>query len=186
LMLARAAWIAVVTLTMSLIVASILAKIALLHVPCPTARCTTGQLHPASLRTLEDLGLSLDTFAVYTVAIDVIFAVVWCAAAVLIFWRRSYDLMACGASGRLMDFFSGIRPPAPLEVFPELSEREREILDLKAQGRKYPEIAAELYLSPKTVRNYVSNILHKLQIADRAEAPAKPGSARMGLSDERD
>lgn len=152
-MLARAAWIAVATLAVSLFVAGILAKFALLHVPCPTARCTTGQLHPASLRTLEDLGLSLDAFAVYTVSIDVIFAVVvWCAVAVLIFWRRSYDLMGLFVSLALLTFGTGTF------VF---------ILEAFA------------------VRNHVSNILHKLQIADRAEAPAKPGSARMGLSDER-
>jgi DNA-binding NarL/FixJ family response regulator len=81
---------------------------------------------------------------------------------------------------RLMDFFSDARPSAPPEVFPELSEREREILDLIAQGRKNPEIAAELYLSPKTVRNHVSNILHKLQAADRAEAIIRAREAGLG------
>ena len=81
---------------------------------------------------------------------------------------------------RLMDFFSGARLSAPPEVFPELSEREREILDLIAQGHKNPEIAADLYLSPKTVRNHVSNILHKLQVADRAEAIIRAREAGLG------
>ena len=81
---------------------------------------------------------------------------------------------------RLMDFFSSSRLSAPPEIFPELSEHEREILDLIAQGYKNPEIAAELYLSPKTVRNHVSNILHKLQVADRAEAIIRAREAGLG------
>jgi DNA-binding NarL/FixJ family response regulator len=81
---------------------------------------------------------------------------------------------------RLMDFFSSSRLSAPPEIFPELSEREREIVDLIAQGYKNPEIAADLYLSPKTVRNHVSNILHKLQVADRAEAIIRAREAGLG------
>jgi DNA-binding NarL/FixJ family response regulator len=79
-----------------------------------------------------------------------------------------------------MDFFSGASPSVPPEAFPELSEREVEILDLIAQGRKNPDIAADLYLSPKTVRNHVSNILHKLQVADRAEAIIRAREAGLG------
>lgn len=81
---------------------------------------------------------------------------------------------------RLMDFFSDLRPSAPPEIFPELSEREREILNLIAQGHKNPEIASCLYLSPKTVRNHVSNILHKLQVADRTEAIIRAREAGLG------
>ena len=50
-------------------------------------------------------------------------------------------------------------------VFPELTAREREILDLIAQGRSNADITRRLVLSPKTVRNHVSNILTKLQVA---------------------
>ena len=71
---------------------------------------------------------------------------------------------------RLMDYFANIRPAAPPQVFPELSDREREILALIAQGHRNAEIAERLYLSPKTVRNHVTNILDKLQVADRAQA----------------
>ena len=71
---------------------------------------------------------------------------------------------------RMMDYFAHMRPAAIPQVFPELSEREREILALIAQGHKNAEIAERLYLSPKTVRNHVTNILDKLQVADRAQA----------------
>jgi DNA-binding NarL/FixJ family response regulator len=73
-------------------------------------------------------------------------------------------------AARLIDYFASIRPAAPPQVFPELSDREREILALIAQGHKNAEIAERLYLSPKTVRNHVTNILDKLQVADRAQA----------------
>lgn len=81
---------------------------------------------------------------------------------------------------RLMDYFAGIHPEVPTQSFPELSDREREILGLIAQGRKNPEIAQELYLSPKTVRNHVSNILHKLQVADRTQAIIRAREAGLG------
>ncbi len=55
-------------------------------------------------------------------------------------------------------------------VFPELTERERELLTLIAQGYTNTAIAEKLVLSPKTVRNHVSNIFSKLQVADRAAA----------------
>lgn len=81
---------------------------------------------------------------------------------------------------RLVNFFSSARPASLPQVFPELSDREREILDLIAQGHKNPEIAERLYLSPKTVRNHVSNILHKLQVADRAQAILRAREAGLG------
>ena len=73
-------------------------------------------------------------------------------------------------AARLIDYFANIRPVTPPQVFPELSDREREVLALLAQGASNAAIAARLVLSPKTVRNHVSNILSKLQVADRAEA----------------
>src|SRR3712207_3920565 len=68
---------------------------------------------------------------------------------------------------RLMGFFSAPKPAAPSEAFPELTAREAEILDLIAQGCNNAEIARRLYLSQKTVRNHVSNVFLKLQVADR-------------------
>ena len=86
-------------------------------------------------------------------------------------------------AGRMMDFFAGMRPPKLPQVFPELSDREREILHLIAEGYKNPEIAEQLVLSPKTVRNHVSNILSKLQVADRAQAILKAREAGLGGQD---
>ncbi len=83
-------------------------------------------------------------------------------------------------AARLMDYFGNLRPKALLQVFPELTNREREILKLIAQGYKNPEIAAQLVLSPKTVRNHITNILSKLQVADRAEAILRAREAGLG------
>ena len=81
---------------------------------------------------------------------------------------------------RLMSFFSTPRPAASAEAFPELTAREREVLDLIARGRNNPEIGAQLSLSPKTVRNHISNIFAKLQVADRAQAIIRAREAGLG------
>lgn len=80
-------------------------------------------------------------------------------------------------ASRLMTFFANVRQPKLPKIFPQLSDREREILDLIAEGYRNPEIAEKLALSPKTVRNQVSNILSKLQVADRAQAILKARDA---------
>jgi DNA-binding NarL/FixJ family response regulator len=72
---------------------------------------------------------------------------------------------------RLMGYFTALRQPAPPHLpFPELTDREREILAMIARGRTNQEIADDLVVSLKTVRNHVSNIFAKLQVADRAQA----------------
>ncbi|HET8521784.1 MAG TPA: response regulator transcription factor [Thermomicrobiales bacterium] len=65
-------------------------------------------------------------------------------------------------------------------AFPSLTEREREILHLIAQGHSNPAIARQLSLSTKTVANHVSNIFGKLQVADRAEAIVRAREAGLG------
>ena len=81
---------------------------------------------------------------------------------------------------RLREYFATMRPTTPPLVFPELSEREREILTLIAQGHKNPDIAASLVLSEKTIRNHVSNILSKLQVSDRTQAIIRAREAGLG------
>ena len=66
--------------------------------------------------------------------------------------------------------------------FPQLTPRELEILDLLAQGCGNADLARRLYLSPKTVRNHVANILAKLEVPDRAQAIATARQAGLGGS----
>lgn len=82
---------------------------------------------------------------------------------------------------RVGEFFvSG--PPAnvPDEAFPQLTAREREILNLLATGQSNAQIAQQLFLSPKTVRNNTSNIFAKLQVAGRAEAIVRARESGLG------
>jgi DNA-binding NarL/FixJ family response regulator len=83
-------------------------------------------------------------------------------------------------AAKLMDYFAALQPGRSLQVFPELSSREREILHLLAQGYKNAEIANRLVISPKSVRNYVSNIISKLQVADRAQAIIRAREEGLG------
>jgi DNA-binding NarL/FixJ family response regulator len=75
---------------------------------------------------------------------------------------------------------AAMRGPAAAAPFPELTEREREILDLVARGLGNQAIARRLYLSDKTVRNAVSMVLGKLQAADRGEAIARARAVGLG------
>jgi DNA-binding NarL/FixJ family response regulator len=77
---------------------------------------------------------------------------------------------------RLTHFFTQAeRPSAP--AFPELSEREHEVLVLIARGHSNAEIAARLHISGKTVRNHITNIFAKLRVANRGEAIARARAA---------
>lgn len=80
---------------------------------------------------------------------------------------------------RLMDYFSASRAVIPAEVFPELTEREREILSRIARGETNAQIAEQLTISLKTVRNHVTNIYSKLQVADRAQAVIRAREAGL-------
>jgi DNA-binding NarL/FixJ family response regulator len=81
---------------------------------------------------------------------------------------------------RLIAYFARPRPAAPETLFPELTGRERDILERMAAGETNSTIANRLELSGKTVSNYVSNILNKLQAADRAEAIARARHVGLG------
>lgn len=69
--------------------------------------------------------------------------------------------------------------PVP-NPFPHLTQREQEVLELLARGKRNATIADDLFLSERTVRNYVSNIFTKLQVADRAHAIAVARDAGIG------
>ena len=81
---------------------------------------------------------------------------------------------------RMLDFFSNLNPAALPHPLPQLTDRERAILDLIAQGQSNAVIARQLVLSPKTVSNYVSSIFSKLQVADRAQAMLRAREAGLG------
>jgi DNA-binding NarL/FixJ family response regulator len=65
---------------------------------------------------------------------------------------------------------SSSQPEIEKAIRAELSEREIEVLKLIANGKDNAQIAAELHISPKTVKNHISNILMKLQIDNRIQA----------------
>ncbi len=83
-------------------------------------------------------------------------------------------------AARVAELFAAPRAEAAAGPFPQLTAREREILDLLAAGRSNQQIAQSLFLSPKTVRNAVSNVFAKLHVADRAEAIIRAREAGLG------
>jgi DNA-binding NarL/FixJ family response regulator len=81
---------------------------------------------------------------------------------------------------RLINFFSASKSGRAAQRFPELTPREHEVLEWIAQGLNNQAIARRLSISEKTVRNHVSNIFNKLQVADRAQAIIRAREAGMG------
>ena len=88
-------------------------------------------------------------------------------------------IFSSALAGRMMRFFDQ-RPMPRQPLFGELTESEHKVLELIAQGESNMVIAERLALSPKTVRNYISNIFSKLQVADRAQAMVKARDAGLG------
>jgi DNA-binding NarL/FixJ family response regulator len=93
-------------------------------------------------------------------------------------------LFGTAVASRIMRFFQTGHQLAShsddAEPFPELTEREHEVLELIAQGKNNSDIAEMLVISPKTVRNHITNVFSKLQVADRAEAIIRARQAGMG------
>ena len=92
-------------------------------------------------------------------------------------------ILGATIAARLQRYLTTPPTTDPADAFPQLTERELEVLALLADRRTNAEIAATLYLSQKTVRNYVSGILGKLQVADRAEARLVARAAGIGTID---
>lgn len=95
--------------------------------------------------------------------------------------NRGEAIFSPAIAERLIHYFAALRPGTADLAFPELTDREREILHLIAQGHSNSEIAERLLLRTKTVQNHVSNIFSKLQVADRAQAIVRARDAGLGL-----
>ena len=103
LVLARGTWLVVAVLALGFFAAGIPSEFVMFHTVCQDA-CLGGQVTQAGSRALRDLGLSLDFYAAYAVVHDVVFAAVYVAVAVIIFWRKSDERMALLASFALLTF----------------------------------------------------------------------------------
>ena len=87
-----------------------------------------------------------------------------------------------GVAARVLAYFSDPPRVAAEYSFPELTDRERLVLDLLAQGRRNADIAAQLFLSRKTVSNHLTVIFAKLQVAGRGEAIVRAREGGLGTS----
>jgi len=96
---------------------------------------------------------------------------------------RGEAIFSPAIAQRMMNYFSNLSREGRSKAdsaFPELTERELDILELIAQGHGNPAIGNKLSLSVKTVQNYVSNILNKLQVVDRSEAIVRAREKGLG------
>lgn len=93
---------------------------------------------------------------------------------------RGEALFGPAIAARLQSYFAAPKPESPALLFPDLTEREREVLAMLAQGANNGDIAQKLHISQKTVRNHCSNIFSKLQVVDRAQAIIRAREAGMG------
>jgi DNA-binding NarL/FixJ family response regulator len=92
---------------------------------------------------------------------------------------RGEALFGPAIAARLSAFFQ-LSGPGRVTAFPDLTDRERDVLHLLAQGLSNHEIGERLFISPKTVRNHVSNIFNKLQVVDRVQAAIRARDAGLG------
>ncbi|RHW26199.1 DNA-binding response regulator [Nocardioides immobilis] len=101
--------------------------------------------------------------------------------------ERAIESVAAGnavygqaVANRIIDFFTGTSEEYAAKAFPELTDREREVLDLMALGLRNRAIGERLGMAEKTVRNHVSVVLQKLQVSDRTSAAIKARDAGLG------
>lgn len=88
--------------------------------------------------------------------------------------------MGPGVAARVLSFFAAPTPVAPDLPFPQLTERERQVLDQVAAGRRSAAVAQTLGLSVKTVANHLSSIFGKLAVTDRSEAIVRAREGGLG------
>jgi DNA-binding NarL/FixJ family response regulator len=93
--------------------------------------------------------------------------------------REGEAIFGPGVAQRILGYWANAASSPPV-AFPELTAREREVLELIAQGLNNAEIARRFVLSPKTVRNHISNIFTKLHVADRSQAIVRAREAGLG------
>jgi len=93
---------------------------------------------------------------------------------------RGEAIFSPAIATRVLDYFTSGPSTMSRDAFPMLTARERDLLQLLARGLSNAQIAAELGLSVKTVGNYVSSVLTKLQVADRAQAIVRARDAGLG------
>ena len=85
-----------------------------------------------------------------------------------------------GIAGRVLEYFAAPPPGHSAGPFPQLTDREREILDLLASGLRTNAIAGRLFLSPKTISNHLTNVFAKLEVADRTQAILRAREGGLG------
>lgn len=95
---------------------------------------------------------------------------------------RGEILLGPQVAARAIGYLTGSRATDAL-AFPQLTVREREVLDLVARGLDNTSISRRLAVSPKTVRNHLSNVFTKLQVADRGQAIVRARDAGLGRAD---
>jgi DNA-binding CsgD family transcriptional regulator len=187
LLLTRVTWVAIAVLTVICIVVSIPVEFARLQTVCMTGACEVGALSPANVRELGAMGLSVGFFAAMRAGAhgyvlkgadgtETLRAIRAAASGEAIFSPT--------ITRRLTEYFAtpGRDPStSSVQAFPSLTEREHEILSLMADGYTNTAIASRLYLSPKTVRNYVSSIFTKLEVSDRSQAIVQAREAGLGM-----
>jgi len=94
--------------------------------------------------------------------------------------QRGEAIFSSSIAQRLSRYFARQAPSRDPDSFPELTDRERDVLALLAEAKDNAEIAMALGLTPKTVRNYVSSVIDKLHVNDRGEAILRARQAGMG------
>ncbi len=101
--------------------------------------------------------------------------------------ERAIESVAAGnavygqaVANRIIAFFTGTSDEYAAKAFPDLTDREREVLDLMALGLRNRAIGERLGMAEKTVRNHVSVVLQKLQVSDRTSAAIKARDAGLG------